>query len=243
MNLVAIQNGLDNISFAVLFVTMLIYWVGAAFPAIPYLSALGTGGMAIANLCIATLLGARWLEAGYFPLSNLYESLFFLTWGITTMHLIAENMSRSRLVGVATAPVAMSITAFATLTLPSEMQHSEPLVPALKSNWLMMHVSVMMISYAALMVGALLAIAFFGVTRGQNVELRGSSVGTGGFRSDRQKLQRTSDLIPQQQASINEAAAVERLVEGNGAAKTAVLDLVTTQPSPVTPPNATGTNH
>src|SRR3712207_5814864 len=92
-------------------------------------------------------------------------------------------MSRSRLVGVATAPVAMGITAFAALLLPSEMQHSEPLVPALKSNWLMMHVSVMMLSYAALMVGSLLAIAFLIVTRGQNIELRGSSVGTGGYRT------------------------------------------------------------
>jgi ABC-type transport system involved in cytochrome c biogenesis permease subunit len=106
---------------------MLVYWLGAAFPTVPFLPVLGTTGMAIANLCIATLLGARWLEAGYFPLSNLYESLFFLTWGITAVHLLAENMSRSRLVGVATAPVALAITAFAALTLPSEMQHSETL--------------------------------------------------------------------------------------------------------------------
>src|SRR5512147_654671 len=140
MNLVVLQNWLDNASFAILFCTMLVYWVGAAFPSLSVTVALGTAGMAIANLCIATLLGARWIEAGYFPLSNLYESLFFLTWGITAVHLIAENNSRSRLVGVVTAPVAMSITAFAALTLPSEMQHSEPLVPALKSNWLMMHV-------------------------------------------------------------------------------------------------------
>ncbi|MEB3310988.1 MAG: c-type cytochrome biogenesis protein CcsB, partial [Snowella sp.] len=137
---------------------------------------------AIANLCMAALLGARWLEAGYFPISNLYESLFFLAWGLTTVHLIAENMSRSRLVGVFTTPVAMGITAFAALTLPSDMRVSAPLVPALKSNWLMMHVSVMMISYATLMVGSLLAIAFLVVTRGQAVELRGSSVGTGGYR-------------------------------------------------------------
>ena len=182
MNLVALQNVLDNTSFLILLITMLIYWGGAAFPNIPFLGALGTAGMAIANLCIATLLGARWLEAGYFPLSNLYESLFFLAWGITTVHLIAENMSRSRLVGVATSPVAMGITAFAALTLPTEMQSSEPLVPALKSNWLMMHVSVMMLSYAALMVGSLLAIAFLVVTRGQAVELKGSSVGTGSYR-------------------------------------------------------------
>jgi cytochrome c-type biogenesis protein CcsB len=180
--LVALQNTLDNTSFAVLFITMLLYWSGAAFPNVPYLNVLGTAGMAIANLCIAGLLGARWLEAGYFPLSNMYESLFFLCWGITTFHLIAERLGQSRLVGVVTAPVATGITAFATLTLPKEMQVSEPLVPALKSNWLMMHVSVMMMSYSALMVGALLAIAFLVITWGQPIELKGSSVGTGGFR-------------------------------------------------------------
>jgi len=159
MDLARLQNFLDNISFAILLTTMLIYWVAAAFPSIPYLSVLGSTGMAIANLCIATLLGARWLEASYFPISNLYESLFFLTWGITTIHFIAENMSRSTLVGVFTSPIAMGISAFAALTLPSNMQISEPLVPALKSNWLMMHVSIMMLSYATLIVGALLAIA------------------------------------------------------------------------------------
>ncbi|MCT7951039.1 c-type cytochrome biogenesis protein CcsB [Ancylothrix sp. C2] len=222
MDLVALQNGLDNISFAVLFITMLVYWGGAAFPQIPYLNALGTAGMAVANLCIAALLGARWIEAGYFPLSNLYESLFFLTWGITTVHLIAENMSRSRLVGVATAPVAMAITAFAALTLPSEMQGSAPLVPALKSNWLMMHVSVMMLSYSALMVGSLLAIAFLVVTRGQNIELHGSSVGTGGFRTPAYKLQKAGEDIAPQVAAF----------EGNNnTGNTAVLERLTVEPA------------
>ncbi|GAB4133876.1 MAG: c-type cytochrome biogenesis protein CcsB [Cyanobacteria bacterium J069] len=195
MNLVSLQGWLDNASFAVLFVTMLVYWAGAAFPRVPYLQTAGTTGMAIANLCIAGLLGARWIEGGYFPLSNLYESLFFVAWGITAMHLLAENMSRSRLVGAVTAPVAMGISAFAALSLPDAMQHSEPLVPALKSNWLMMHVSVMLLSYAALMVGALMAIAFLIVTRGQAIELRGSSVGTGGFRDARYRVKRAGQPV------------------------------------------------
>lgn len=182
MNLVALQGYLDNISFGVLFATMLIYWVGVAFPKVKVLPTLGTAGMAIANLCTAVLLAARWIEAGYFPISNLYESLFFLVWGVTTVHLIAENMSQSRWVGAVTSPVAMGITAFAALRLPDEMQQSAPLVPALKSNWLMMHVSVMMLSYATLMVGSMVAIGFLIVTRGQNIELRGSSVGTGSYR-------------------------------------------------------------
>jgi cytochrome c-type biogenesis protein CcsB len=181
MNLVELQSYLDNISFGVLLLTMLIYWVGAAFPQLS-LQKIGTAGMLVANLCMAALLAARWIAAGYFPLSNLYESLFFLAWGITTMHLVAERMSRSPLVGVATAPLAMGITAFAALTLPDEMQNSAPLVPALKSNWLMMHVSVMMLSYATLMVGAVLAIAFLFVTAGQKVELQGNSLGIGGYR-------------------------------------------------------------
>ena len=215
MNLISLQNQLDNLSFGILLLTMLIYWVGAAFPTIPFLPNLGTTGMAVANLCMATLLSARWIEAGYFPLSNLYESLFFLAWGITTMHLFAESISRSALVGVVTAPVAMAITAFAALKLPDDMQASAPLVPALKSNWLMMHVSVMMLSYATLMVGSALAIAFLFVTRGQEIELRGSSFGGSGYRL-------TSSLATQNAA----ATAIEPITSGNNSG-TAVLALPT----------------
>lgn len=227
MDLVTLQGWLDNLSFAVLFLTMLIYWGGAAFPQVPYLAGLGTAGMAIANLCIAGLLGARWIEAGYFPLSNLYESLFFLAWGLTSVHLLAERLSRSRLVGVVTAPVVMAITGFAALTLPDQMQAAAPLVPALKSNWLMMHVTVMLLSYAALMVGALLAIAFLVVTWGQEIELKGSSVGTGSYR-----LRRAKDLAPPTaealEPALQRSASMESASSGG---QTAVLDKVTVPPA------------
>ncbi len=209
MDLIALQGWLDNASFAVLFAAMLLYWCGVAFPQATVLPSLGTAAMAVGNLTVAALLGARWIEGGYFPMSNLYESLFALAWGITAMHLVAERMSRSALVGTVTAPIAMAITAFATLTLPDTMQGSEPLVPALKSNWLMMHVSVMLLSYAALLVGALLAIAFLIVTQGQAVELKGSSVGTGGFRNV--KLRRAEDdatAMPQAMAVAPGGTAV-----------------------------------
>ncbi|MGB3267506.1 MAG: c-type cytochrome biogenesis protein CcsB [Microcoleus sp.] len=235
MDLVVLQNWLDNISFAILFATMLIYWVGAAFPNIPYLAALGTAGMAVANLSIATLLGSRWIEAGYFPLSNLYESLFFLVWGITAIHLVAENMSRSRLVGVATTPVAMAITAFAALTLPDTMQSAEPLVPALKSNWLMMHVSVMMLSYATLMVGALLAIAFLIVTRGQKIELTGSSFGTNSNRNGNYRLQRPQNPQPPADDDSRQPAGEPAFNSNNGYSTTAVLELATVQTASTAP--------
>ncbi len=225
MDLITLESILDNTSFGVLLVTMLIYWTGAAFPNLPYLNTLGTTGMAVANLCIATLLGSRWLEAGYFPLSNLYESLFFLAWGVTTIHFIAEKMSRSRLVGVVTSPVAMGITAFAALTLPLEMQASAPLVPALKSNWLMMHVSVMMLSYSTLMVGSAIAIGFLIITRGQKVELKGSSVGTGSFRERvKQKTVNTADSDS---------------IFASTASNTAVLDLPKTKIATLSPERLT----
>lgn len=238
MDLVALQNWLDNASFAVLFITMLVYWVGVAFPQVQVLPTVGATGMAIANIGLAALLGSRWLEAGYFPLSNLYESLLFIAWGITAVHFLAETTSQSRLVGAFTAPAAMGITAFATLSLPAQMQKAEPLVPALKSNWLMMHVSVMLLSYACLMVGALLAIAFLILTRGQAVELRGSSIGTGSYRDARYRLRRAGQevvpqaVVPQEAATLSTKEAI--VTSGN----TAVLNppqAATTTVAPLTP--------
>jgi cytochrome c-type biogenesis protein CcsB len=102
------------------------------------------------------------------------------------------------------------------------MQVSEPLVPALKSNWLMMHVSVMLLSYAALMVGALVAIAFLVITRGQEVELKGSSVGTGGYRDTKYRLRQAEDTPSKPSAIVTSASTANNSMGG-----TAVLDAVT----------------
>ncbi|MEL6469343.1 MAG: c-type cytochrome biogenesis protein CcsB [Cyanobacteria bacterium J06623_4] len=231
MTLAGLESWLDNAAFAVLFVAMLAYWIALAFDQDKVMPMVGSACMAAANLCMAALLTARWIEGGYFPLSNLYESLFFIAWGITAVHFAAERMSGSLWVGAFTSPVAMAITAFAALTLPDQMQVSEPLVPALKSNWLMMHVSVMLISYSALMVGSVIAIAFLIVTRGQAVELKGSSVGTGSFRDRKFQLKRAEAAIA---GATADKDAAERLSAGGG---TAVLEApaatATAQPAPL----------
>ena len=49
------------------------------------------------------------------------------------------------------------------------MQQIVPLIPALQSNWLMMHVSVMLLSYAALLSGTLLSISFLILGRVQQI--------------------------------------------------------------------------
>ena len=48
---------------------------------------LGNLGMFLSNIILFLLLILRWKESGHFPLSNLYESLLFLSWSCTLIHL------------------------------------------------------------------------------------------------------------------------------------------------------------
>jgi cytochrome c-type biogenesis protein CcsB len=78
--------------------------------------------------------------------------------------------------------MALGCVAFVSFALPDRLQEASPLVPALRSSWLVMHVSVIMLSYAALLVGSLLSVAVLFTDRDQALELRSSSIGSGGFR-------------------------------------------------------------
>ena len=89
-----------------------------------------------------------------------YEALIFLSWSLTLIHLIIENFIKDFLIGVVTAPTALFLNAFASFQLPESLQKLSPLIPALKSNWLIMHVTVMLLSYATLICGCLLAMTF-----------------------------------------------------------------------------------
>ena len=78
--------------------------------------------------------------------------------------------------------MALICVAFASFALPDTLQNAAPLVPALRSSWLVMHVSVIMMSYAALLVGSLLSAAVLFTQPGQAMELRSSSIGSGSFQ-------------------------------------------------------------
>jgi len=164
-----IQNYLSNIVFGILLLTMIFYWMSLILFKNPILSEIGKIGSIIANVLLFIILGSRWIVAGYFPLSNLYESLLFLTWTLLSTYLVVEYKTKSKLIGATLIPVALLINGFANLTLPPEMQKASPLVPALQSNWLMMHVSMMMLSYATLIVGSLLSILFLIIAKGKEI--------------------------------------------------------------------------
>ena len=138
--------------------------------------------VAASNLALTAQLVLRWWQSGHFPISNLYESLCFLAWACTLTQLLVERNYPSPIVAAAATPMGLGCVAFASFALPDQLQQAAPLVPALRSSWLVMHVSVIMVSYAALLVGSLLSMAVLFTDRGQQLELRSSSIGSGAFR-------------------------------------------------------------
>jgi cytochrome c-type biogenesis protein CcsB len=174
-----IQSYLDNIIFLVLLVITIVYWASIIYTDFKLLSKISFYGTVLANSLIFLLLGSRWLNYGYFPLSNLYESLLFLAWGITFTTIAIEYKTKTSIIGSISNPISLFVIGFAGLSLPESMQAPSPLVPALKSNWLMMHVTVMMLSYASLIIGSLLGIFFLILTNGKKEEviLQGNSYG------------------------------------------------------------------
>ena len=168
-----IQNFSSNIVFGILLFALITYWVNLAlFRNSNLLTKIGRFSAIIANILLFFILGSRWVVAGYFPLSNLYESLLFLTCMLLTIYLYIETKTKSKLIGSVLIPVTLLINGFANLTLSPEMQKSSPLVPALQSNWLMMHVSMMLLSYGTLIMGSLLSILFLVISRFKEIDLK-----------------------------------------------------------------------
>ncbi len=95
----------------------------------------------------------RWVESykagiGHAPLSNLYESLIFFAWTIIVIYLVIEKKYKNRTIGAFVTPLAFLALAYASLS-PNISDRIQPLIPALKSNWLIAHVITCFVGYAA----------------------------------------------------------------------------------------------
>ncbi|MFP4085445.1 MAG: c-type cytochrome biogenesis protein CcsB [Desulfobacteraceae bacterium] len=95
----------------------------------------------------------RWIESyqlgiGHAPFSNLYESLILFTWTIIFLYMIVEWRTKNRTLGTFVTPLAFLAMAYASFS-PGISSKIQPLVPALKSNWLISHVITCFFGYAA----------------------------------------------------------------------------------------------
>ncbi len=96
---------------------------------------------------------ARWVESyslgmGHAPLSNFYESLIFYAWCIALIVIVMKKKLKVPLVTAFVSLVALFFMGYASLS-PSVDRHIQPLIPALQSNWLHVHVFACFIAYAA----------------------------------------------------------------------------------------------
>jgi cytochrome c-type biogenesis protein CcsB len=95
----------------------------------------------------------RWMDSyqmgiGRIPLSNLYESLVFFALMIALIYYVIETKYDQKSIGAFAMPLAALSMAYASLS-PNISDRIQPLLPALKSNWLTVHVVTCFIGYAA----------------------------------------------------------------------------------------------
>jgi cytochrome c-type biogenesis protein CcsB len=98
----------------------------------------------------------RWYEAGHPPFASVYEMLLSFVWTLAALTLVAEKKYGVKVIGTVTMPVAI----VGVVLMQLLRTEARPLVPALQSTWLHVHVALAMLAYAACALSFALALMF-----------------------------------------------------------------------------------
>ncbi len=119
---------------------------------------------------IAALTGTmvRWYESyllgadvGHIPVSNLYEVFVMFCWMTALFYLYFEQQYKTRSMGAFVMLVVSAAVGFLLwYTLVRQAQEIQPLVPALKSWWMKLHVPANFIGYGTFALAAMVAFAY-----------------------------------------------------------------------------------
>nr|YP_010542337.1 cytochrome c heme attachment protein [Diplacus aridus]UYG20034.1 cytochrome c heme attachment protein [Diplacus aridus] len=164
MIFLTLEHILTHISFSIVSIIITIHLITFLVDEIIKLDDSSEKGIIITFFCITGLLITRWIYSGHFPLSDLYESLIFLSWSFSLIHIIPYFKKNQNILSIIIGPSAIFTQGFATSGLLTEIHESTILVPALQSEWLIMHVSMMILGYAALLCGSLLSVSLLVIT-------------------------------------------------------------------------------
>ncbi len=98
----------------------------------------------------------RWKVTGHAPMTNMYESLVFFSWAFVAAYLLADFFLKISRLGffILVCNLALLMYAF------SHDATVKPLMPALQSNWLVLHVVTCFFSYAAFAVSFVASLAY-----------------------------------------------------------------------------------
>jgi cytochrome c-type biogenesis protein CcsB len=106
-------------------------------------------------------MAARWHAAGRAPFSNMFESLVLFAWAIVAVYLVLRVHLRVPVVGAGAALLAVTALAYAS-TFGSDIR---PLMPALQSNWLSVHVLTCFLGYAGFAISFVAAVTYLVASR------------------------------------------------------------------------------
>nr|YP_010847959.1 cytochrome c heme attachment protein [Heterostemma oblongifolium]WEV92610.1 cytochrome c heme attachment protein [Heterostemma oblongifolium] len=175
---------LSIVSIVILIRLLTLFWVDE----IVQLYDSSEKGLIVSFSCITGLLVTRWIYSGHFPLSDLYESLIFLSWCFSLIHIVPYFQKKKNLLSAITGSGAIFSQGFATSGLLTQIHQSSILVPALQSEWLLMHVTMMILGYAFLLCGSLLSVALVVIT----------------FRKTRKILSKTKSILVKESFLVGE---------------------------------------
>ncbi len=156
MDLVSLSSNLLLVSFFAYIIATLFFGGavrGAKSQASYRNSRSGTIGIIITIIGFLTHVGffiTRWMASGYAPVSNMFEAVTALGMMLIAAFILLYFIYKTPSLGLFALPIAIIIIGYATM-FPTEVT---PLIPALKSKWLAVHVITTILGEAILAISA-----------------------------------------------------------------------------------------
>jgi len=145
-------------------------------PGIERIEAASRIGLTLTGLAFALhLVGVvtRGLAAGRVPWGNMYEFSITASLAVAAVYLIFVGRYRLQWLGLGVTLIVAAVLGLATLALYTP---AGPLVPALHSYWLVIHVSAAAISGGAFTVGGLVSVLYLVKARAERRVLAGGTM-------------------------------------------------------------------
>ncbi len=150
------------------FMSTVFYWIGLLAREGNGMASIGSklAWTAVLLALVGTMV--RWYESyligadiGHIPVSNLYEVFVLFCWMTTLFYLYFEAHYKTQALGAFVMLVISAAVGFLLwYTLVREAHEIQPLVPALKSWWMKLHVPANFIGYGTFALSAMVAFAY-----------------------------------------------------------------------------------
>ncbi|MFB0566919.1 MAG: c-type cytochrome biogenesis protein CcsB [Candidatus Aminicenantaceae bacterium] len=142
----------------ILYIVSAFFYFAFLFTKIKKSAQIGFGTVFVGFIFHTVALILRTVESGHAPFTNMYESLSFLAWASIIAYIIIEGKFKIRKAGPYFMLIVIALMAVASSPLmPKE---ATPLVPALQSYWLWLHVSVTLLGEAFFAVAFITSIMY-----------------------------------------------------------------------------------